>query len=41
MSGSYSYPGIYIQELPSSSHAIVPGSVGLGLVALTGIVTPR
>ena len=29
MSGSYSYPGIYIQELPSSSHAIVPAPTSI------------
>ena len=29
MSGSYSYPGIYIQELPSNSHAIVPAPTSI------------
>jgi phage tail sheath protein FI len=29
MSASYSYPGIYIQELPSSSHAIVPAPTSI------------
>ena len=29
MSGSYSYPGIYIQELPSSSHAVVPAPTSI------------
>jgi phage tail sheath protein FI len=29
MSGSYSYPGIYIQELASSSHAIVPAPTSI------------
>jgi phage tail sheath protein FI len=29
MSASYSYPGVYIQELPSSSHAIVPAPTSI------------
>ncbi len=29
MSGSYSFPGIYIQELPSSSHAISPAPTSI------------
>jgi phage tail sheath protein FI len=29
MSASYSYPGIYVQELPSSSHAIVPAPTSI------------
>jgi phage tail sheath protein FI len=29
MSASYSYPGVYIQELPSSSHAIIPAPTSI------------
>jgi phage tail sheath protein FI len=29
MSAPYSYPGIYIQELPSSSHAVVPAPTSI------------
>ena len=29
MPASYSYPGIYVQELPSSSHAIIPAPTSI------------